>query len=325
MELKVCLQHFLRSWTFPGKQFWLYFALININISWFLFIYFNSCLFLPSLAPHNAPTNNAVTTGLIDGAVVSGIGTGRYLSIAVSGGLLLILTLLKATYRHSIYVGWKTDVQEISYGREQALLQEVRLNTYEEDFAPPNLTWMPAHFSWMLVSTQYPTSLFCGDNCLGTDFPISRMDPLCCESTDWWRWTFFLQQEPSQKGFLPQQNVSAPLPLLWADPEKCKARQTAVLWQQNSLSLAWKKQRLFSCGMNHEGFHHGRMPHPTPQISWFGEVEMYSFGAGTLRKLSVATAALQLLTPASWQPAPFPGKGECRLSINGFPKPWGGP
>ncbi|XP_025070807.1 WD repeat and FYVE domain-containing protein 3 isoform X7 [Alligator sinensis] len=35
------------------------------------------CLFLPSLAPHNAPTNNAVTTGLIDGAVVSGIGTGE--------------------------------------------------------------------------------------------------------------------------------------------------------------------------------------------------------------------------------------------------------
>lgn len=39
---------------------------------------FNSCLFLPSLAPHNAPTNNAVTTGLVDGAVVSGIGTGEY-------------------------------------------------------------------------------------------------------------------------------------------------------------------------------------------------------------------------------------------------------
>ncbi|KAB1282507.1 WD repeat and FYVE domain-containing protein 3 [Camelus dromedarius] len=33
------------------------------------------CLFLPSLAPHNAPTNNAVTTGLTDGAVVSGIGS----------------------------------------------------------------------------------------------------------------------------------------------------------------------------------------------------------------------------------------------------------
>ncbi|KAK2495110.1 hypothetical protein MC885_007783, partial [Smutsia gigantea] len=34
------------------------------------------CLFLPSLAPHNAPTNNAVTTGLTDCAVVSGIGSG---------------------------------------------------------------------------------------------------------------------------------------------------------------------------------------------------------------------------------------------------------
>lgn len=42
---------------------------------------FNSCLFLPSLAPHNAPTNNAVTTGLVDGAVVSGIGTGEYASM----------------------------------------------------------------------------------------------------------------------------------------------------------------------------------------------------------------------------------------------------
>ena len=45
---------------------------------------FNSCLFLPSLAPHNAPTNNAVTTGLIDGAVVSGIGTGKYLTMTVT-------------------------------------------------------------------------------------------------------------------------------------------------------------------------------------------------------------------------------------------------
>ncbi|XP_031192861.1 WD repeat and FYVE domain-containing protein 3 isoform X1 [Mastomys coucha] len=35
------------------------------------------CLFLPSLAPHNAPTSNAVTTGLTDGAVVSGIGSGE--------------------------------------------------------------------------------------------------------------------------------------------------------------------------------------------------------------------------------------------------------
>ncbi|XP_047573833.1 WD repeat and FYVE domain-containing protein 3 isoform X8 [Lutra lutra] len=35
------------------------------------------CLFLPSLAPHNAPTNNAVTTGLTDGAVLSGIGSGE--------------------------------------------------------------------------------------------------------------------------------------------------------------------------------------------------------------------------------------------------------
>ncbi|XP_072479069.1 WD repeat and FYVE domain-containing protein 3 isoform X9 [Notamacropus eugenii] len=35
------------------------------------------CLFLPSLAPHNAPTSNAATTGLTDGTVISGIGTGE--------------------------------------------------------------------------------------------------------------------------------------------------------------------------------------------------------------------------------------------------------
>uniref|UniRef100_A0A8C5UPU8 WD repeat and FYVE domain containing 3 n=1 Tax=Microcebus murinus TaxID=30608 RepID=A0A8C5UPU8_MICMU len=43
------------------------------------------CLFLPSLAPHNAPTNNAVTTGLADGAVVSGIGSGERLFPPPSG------------------------------------------------------------------------------------------------------------------------------------------------------------------------------------------------------------------------------------------------
>ncbi|XP_032095589.1 WD repeat and FYVE domain-containing protein 3 isoform X1 [Sapajus apella] len=43
------------------------------------------CLFLPSLAPHNAPTNNAVTTGLNDGAVVSGIGYGERLFPPPSG------------------------------------------------------------------------------------------------------------------------------------------------------------------------------------------------------------------------------------------------
>ncbi|XP_061906663.1 WD repeat and FYVE domain-containing protein 3 isoform X3 [Entelurus aequoreus] len=35
------------------------------------------CLFLPSLAPHNAPTNNANASGVSDGAVLSGIGTGE--------------------------------------------------------------------------------------------------------------------------------------------------------------------------------------------------------------------------------------------------------
>lgn len=55
---------------------------------------FNSCLFLPSLAPHNAPTNNAVTTGLIDGAVVSGIGTGKYSSMTVSSVLCLMFSSL---------------------------------------------------------------------------------------------------------------------------------------------------------------------------------------------------------------------------------------
>lgn len=35
------------------------------------------CLFLPSLAPHNAPTNNTNTSGVSDGAVLSGMGTGK--------------------------------------------------------------------------------------------------------------------------------------------------------------------------------------------------------------------------------------------------------
>lgn len=35
------------------------------------------CLFLPSLAPHNAPTNNTNASGVSDGAVLSGMGTGK--------------------------------------------------------------------------------------------------------------------------------------------------------------------------------------------------------------------------------------------------------
>lgn len=49
---------------------------------------------MPSLAPHNAPTNNAVTTGLIDGAVVSGIGTGKYSSVTVSSVLYPVFSSL---------------------------------------------------------------------------------------------------------------------------------------------------------------------------------------------------------------------------------------
>ncbi|XP_023814561.1 WD repeat and FYVE domain-containing protein 3 isoform X4 [Oryzias latipes] len=43
------------------------------------------CLFLPSLAPHNAPTNNANTSGVSDGAVLSGMGTGERLFPPPSG------------------------------------------------------------------------------------------------------------------------------------------------------------------------------------------------------------------------------------------------
>lgn len=56
---------------------------------------FHSCLFLPSLAPHNAPTNNAVTTGLVDGAVVSGIGTGEYSSMTGNTVLHLMFSSLR--------------------------------------------------------------------------------------------------------------------------------------------------------------------------------------------------------------------------------------
>ncbi|XP_028851764.1 WD repeat and FYVE domain-containing protein 3 isoform X2 [Denticeps clupeoides] len=43
------------------------------------------CLFLPSLAPHNAPPSNAGTSGVTDGAVVSGMGTGERLFPPPSG------------------------------------------------------------------------------------------------------------------------------------------------------------------------------------------------------------------------------------------------
>ncbi|XP_054630463.1 WD repeat and FYVE domain-containing protein 3 isoform X3 [Dunckerocampus dactyliophorus] len=43
------------------------------------------CLFLPSLAPHNAPTNNANTSGISDGAVLSGMGAGERLFPPPSG------------------------------------------------------------------------------------------------------------------------------------------------------------------------------------------------------------------------------------------------
>ncbi|MBN3292841.1 WDFY3 protein, partial [Polypterus senegalus] len=43
------------------------------------------CLFLPSLAPHNALSNNTTTSGVSDGAVVSGIGTGERLFPPPSG------------------------------------------------------------------------------------------------------------------------------------------------------------------------------------------------------------------------------------------------
>ncbi|XP_066568174.1 WD repeat and FYVE domain-containing protein 3 isoform X2 [Amia ocellicauda] len=43
------------------------------------------CLFLPSLAPHNAPSNNVNTSGVSDGAVVSGMGNGERLFPPPSG------------------------------------------------------------------------------------------------------------------------------------------------------------------------------------------------------------------------------------------------
>ncbi|XP_014915523.1 WD repeat and FYVE domain-containing protein 3 isoform X2 [Poecilia latipinna] len=43
------------------------------------------CLFLPSLAPHNAPTSTATASGVNDGAVLSGMGTGERLFPPPSG------------------------------------------------------------------------------------------------------------------------------------------------------------------------------------------------------------------------------------------------
>lgn len=53
-------------------------------ILFFLFFFLPRCLFLPSLAPHNAPSNNTNTSGVNDGAVVSGMGSGQYLHTHVS-------------------------------------------------------------------------------------------------------------------------------------------------------------------------------------------------------------------------------------------------
>ncbi|KAJ8263051.1 hypothetical protein COCON_G00155080 [Conger conger] len=43
------------------------------------------CLFLPSLAPHNAPSNNVAASGVSDGAVASGMGNGERLFPPSSG------------------------------------------------------------------------------------------------------------------------------------------------------------------------------------------------------------------------------------------------
>ncbi|CAG5919009.1 unnamed protein product [Menidia menidia] len=43
------------------------------------------CLFLPSLAPHNAASNNANASGVSDGAVLSGMGTGEHMFPPPSG------------------------------------------------------------------------------------------------------------------------------------------------------------------------------------------------------------------------------------------------
>ncbi|KAJ8285363.1 hypothetical protein GJAV_G00025980 [Gymnothorax javanicus] len=43
------------------------------------------CLFLPSLAPHNSPSNNVATSGVSDGSVASGMGNGERLFPPPSG------------------------------------------------------------------------------------------------------------------------------------------------------------------------------------------------------------------------------------------------
>lgn len=55
---------------------------------------------MPSLAPHNAPTNNAVTTGLIDGAVVSGIGTGKYSSLVAVSSIFYLIMFSSLLFLH---------------------------------------------------------------------------------------------------------------------------------------------------------------------------------------------------------------------------------
>ncbi|KAM6959381.1 WD repeat and FYVE domain-containing protein 3 [Aplochiton taeniatus] len=66
------------------------------------------CLFLPSLAPHNAPSNNANAAGVSDGTVVSGMGTGERLFPPPSGlsfsSWLCVERFSAAPHRHPVRV-----------------------------------------------------------------------------------------------------------------------------------------------------------------------------------------------------------------------------
>ncbi|XP_044537547.1 WD repeat and FYVE domain-containing protein 3 [Gracilinanus agilis] len=62
------------------------------------------CLFLPSLAPHNAPTNNAATAGLTDGTVISGIGSGKYYLVDLNEMVMMMMIVIMVVMRRAVVV-----------------------------------------------------------------------------------------------------------------------------------------------------------------------------------------------------------------------------
>uniref|UniRef100_A0A8C1A0U4 WD repeat and FYVE domain containing 3 n=1 Tax=Cyprinus carpio carpio TaxID=630221 RepID=A0A8C1A0U4_CYPCA len=111
------------------------------------------CLFLPSLAPHNAPFSNANTSGVSDGAVVSGMGNGerffpppsglsystwfcveRFSTLPQSHPVRLLTVVRRATSSEQHYVS----LAIVLSAKDRSLVvstKEELLQTYVDDFS----------------------------------------------------------------------------------------------------------------------------------------------------------------------------------------------